>query len=405
MEEHKFAVGHVSKQQRDWQVAEENSLLKERAGLINLFHKAYEVAKLNIPLWHFPDMCLSDESLFLDDDLTTRFNLGAEAYRNRNACRDFIRFLSGVLREDLLTAVKASPAYALGVDESNDVGNIEEMVIYAWFILDGKPCTRFLGLVPILDGGAESITQAIFDKVKAWELPPSTFVAFGSDGCSVMTGADNGVAVRLRRGELCLNSYMLAFHCMAHKLQLSARGASKDIPFFTAFEGTLHAIASYFNRSAKRGARFAEIQLALGFQGATTVHSDVVTRWLSKGESAESIFKLLPALEKEFRTQSKDCVIAATLHKEVTSFTFLATLAFHKDLFDKLNKLSVSLQKDTVDFEFAMGMVQSCKKGLQTLYIAPETPGGTTLKKILRMVDAEADSFVFKHEQGEYSVS
>eukprot|EP00854_Cymbomonas_tetramitiformis_P014579 gene14579-17229_t len=298
MEEHKFAVGHVSKQQRDWQVAEENSLLKERAGLINLFHKAYEVAKLNIPLWHFPDMCLSDESLFLDDDLTTRFNLGAEAYRNRNACRDFIRFLSGVLREDLLTAVKASPAYALGVDESNDVGNIEEMVIYAWFILDGKPCTRFLGLVPILDGGAESITQAIFDKVKAWELPPSTFVAFGSDGCSVMTGADNGVAVRLRR----------------------------------------------------------EIQLALGFQGATTVHSDVVTRWLSKGESAESIFKLLPALEKEFRTQSKDCVIAATLHKEVTSFTFLATLAFHKDLFDKLNKLSVSLQKDTVDFEFAMGM-------------------------------------------------
>ncbi|KAK3249678.1 hypothetical protein CYMTET_40904 [Cymbomonas tetramitiformis] len=349
-------------------------------------------------------MCLSAESLFLDDGLTSRFNLGVEAYRNKDACKEFVRFIAGVIRQDILAKVKSSPAFAIAVDESNDIGNIEEMVIYVWYVREGRPATRFLGLVPLETADSSSIAQAIVDKVRAWDLSPETFFAFGSDGCSVMTGADNGVAIRLRIGDLCMNPCMLSFHCMAHKLQLSAKGAGKDIPFFSTFESTLHSLASYFNRSAKRGHRFASIQKALGFEGTTVVLSDVVTRWLSKGDSVESIYKLLPALEEEFRLQASGCAVASVLHKEVTSFTFLATLAFHKDFFSKLNILSVSLQKDTVDYDYAMGLVESTKRGLQTLYIAPATPGGVTLKALLKMNSEKSDSFLFKHPQGEYRV-
>lgn len=41
-------------------------------------------------------------------------------------------------------------------------------------------------------------------------------VGFGADGCSIMLGKDNGVAIRLRTSSPSL----ISFHCPAHRLQL-----------------------------------------------------------------------------------------------------------------------------------------------------------------------------------------
>ena len=67
----------------------------------------------------------------------------------------------------------------------------------------------------------------------------------GSDGASVMTGHENGVAAILKRE----NPYLIAIHCVAHKLALATSQAAANISTVVQYCKTLSAIYSHFLHS------------------------------------------------------------------------------------------------------------------------------------------------------------
>ena len=82
--------------------------------------------------------------------------------------------------------------------------------------------------------------------------------------------------------------------------------------------------------------------------------------------------------------------IAGVLFDKLTSFTYVATLAFFKDLLAKINLLSKCFQRDQSDYEDALELVKSTKRGLRVLYIDPSVPGGGTLKTIMKRVPTDS---------------
>ena len=60
----------------------------------------------------------------------------------------------------------------------------------------------------------------------------SDISSFGSDGASVMTGRNEGVATRLKR----LNNNIISVHCVAHRLALATSQASQSVPYLLRFK-------------------------------------------------------------------------------------------------------------------------------------------------------------------------
>ena len=61
---------------------------------------------------------------------------------------------------------------------------------------DAVPETKFTATLPMSDGKAKTITNAVLEKTRELGLDPQKMVALGSDGASVMLGSD-GASVML----------------------------------------------------------------------------------------------------------------------------------------------------------------------------------------------------------------
>ena len=396
--QHVFAVEQASRGSQQWEIAKKNVLIKEKTGVLNCIKMAYSLAKQDVPLAKFPAFLSCFENFYISDNLQETLNVGVDEYRTRLVAREFaVICLAEVLRDNILDDVRSSPAYTVGVDESTDISTVEEMVLYCWYLLNGVPVVRFLGLYGMPKADAATITTTIQEKLLAYGLDESKLFAFGSDGASVMTGCESGVGVRLRSNMPCL----LYFHCLAHRLALSSKDAAGDIGFFENFDTTLHSISTYFARAGLRKHNFIQIQEALGFDTVTGILKDVETRWLSKGASVDSIYNTLPALVEEF--QNSDSDVAKALLSAVTSLDFIGTLCFYKDILHRLNLLSKCFQADVIDFEVAADLVQGTRVSLEAFYINCQRPGGTTLKGLiqqLQKVEEGETTLHYVHHRG-----
>ena len=74
-------------------------------------------------------------------------------------------------------------------------------------------------------------------------------VGFGSDGASVMIGAQNGLSTKLRRDEGV--GWLVNINCMAHGLELAAQDALKEHPIMKSFSDMLRGIYKQYHLSPK----------------------------------------------------------------------------------------------------------------------------------------------------------
>ena len=86
-----------------------------------------------------------------------------------------------------------------------------------------------------MDGTAGRIEEAIKAYVAEKELPLSKLMGFGSDGTAVMTGSVSGVATRLHRS----NPYLVAIHCVAHRLALACSQVGEKVAYVKKFKKAL----------------------------------------------------------------------------------------------------------------------------------------------------------------------
>lgn len=74
------------------------------------------------------------------------------------------------------------------IDESTTITNHKNLAIVSKHLVKNIPCHRYLGMIQLTSGTADSITSELLRFFTAKNIPTKTLFHMGSDGASVMLG-------------------------------------------------------------------------------------------------------------------------------------------------------------------------------------------------------------------------
>ena len=202
-----------------------------------------------------------------------------------------------------------------------------------------------MGYIKLAQCDAVSIEESLGGVTENYDLNHTNCLGFGSDGASVMTGCDNGVAALLKRK----NPYLLSLHCAAHKLALASSQAAKKVPAIAQYQKSLSAIYTYFSHSSVHTEGLTEVQRILE-EPEIKMKRLYQVRWLSFDVTVDAVLRSIPALVTFFEHEAQQGdPTAIGIHSCICSYKFLTITHFVKDILSILTKLSLTFQLTDID--------------------------------------------------------
>lgn len=89
--------------------------------------------------------------------------------------------IATVLESNIDKLVEASPFFSLLINESMDVSNHENLVVYVKLLNEFKPELHFLENINVYDGKAQTITTAVNLLMERRNLQKDKMTGFGSE--------------------------------------------------------------------------------------------------------------------------------------------------------------------------------------------------------------------------------
>ena len=157
--------------------------------------------------------------------------------RSEPILRKMLLLIARTIIQDLVNNIKKYNLYALLTDEVTDISNICQLVSFVKFfdVDKGKADTAFLDCSDLLEHSvdaspnADAIVTCLTKKMQELAMEIGNLKYFVSDGASVMTGAEGGVAAKLKKD---FASTMINIHCMCHRLALACADTGADYKFY-----------------------------------------------------------------------------------------------------------------------------------------------------------------------------
>ncbi|XP_067022911.1 uncharacterized protein C17orf113-like [Acropora muricata] len=265
-----------------------------------------------------------------------------------------------------------TPFIGLMLDETCDISIEKKLAIYARYVNSetGAVNTSFVGNKRITNCTASGIKDALCEFLEEKGLVQgddySRIVGLGTDGAAVMTGRHNGLGVKLKQ----LNNILIQVHCLAHRLNLAASQASKDIDYLERYRGQINSIYKFYSNSSVRYDKLKEIQQLLHGKVKQVVEPSSV-RWLS----VEACVKF---------AASAQFLLTTALLIDVLSVIGTLSLLFQKDIAN----LSVIKHSVTSTVETIQGMIDRSPTVNRVLADLGDIPGtGKNSYKGVEIVD------------------
>lgn len=189
-----------------------------------------------------------------------------------------------VLRQ-ILEEIHSSPFLAVMVDETTDKSNMEQLTLVVRLISDDfEVSEEFLGLYSMSAIDAQSIVDVMKDAFLRFQIPFTKLRGQCYDGCSTMTGAKAGVAVKIEEVE----PRAVFTHCYGHALNLGVSDTIKQSPAMKDCLDTCFELVMLIKFSPKREATLRELKEEVG-SDAPGIRTLCPTRWTVRAESLASI--------------------------------------------------------------------------------------------------------------------
>ena len=253
------------------------------------------------------------------------------------------------------------------------------------------------------------------------DLELSDLKAFSSDGASVMTGVDGGVAAKLRRMDDCKT--MINVHCVCHRLALACSDMGDELQFVKDFELTMIQLWKFFKDSPKRLRTNIRVGMQLKNFDAMSkrqkrkvvlrVRKACRTMWLSLHASVNAVFEEFGGLLQVLRVLSEDKSagqLASGILKKMENIRFLGTLYLMKFTLPNLSTLSKLFQTGGLNFSRIIPCLEKAKSKIMS--VANENQAFKELEEDLaerlRLCDIELTDFMkqsIKRDIRRYAVS
>jgi hypothetical protein len=250
---------------------------------------------------------------------------------------------------------KTKSKISIMIDESTDVSNVQNLIVYVRATVNDSVNVYFLGLIPLVVANAAAIHSELMSFLTSVgltnEILRHQLIGFCSDGASCMTGQYQGVAVLLRKDIPNLK----AFHCMAHRLELAVKNAVDSVNCISNFRDFIDCVYKMYSMSPKNQRELESVASRVSVK-LLKIRKVFDIRWVfSSYLSMKAVWQDYPALHQHFVECSQDQTRSvkerskcAGLVKKIESWFFVAEVAMLQDALFVLMQLSLYLQSDSV---------------------------------------------------------
>lgn len=242
-----------------------------------------------------------------------------------------IHDLAADVKTILIQRIKLSKFFAIQLDESTDVTNFAQLMVYVRYEFKQSVEEEFL-CCESLSGRttAAEIFKKVDDFITSNEINWQNCVGVCSDGAAAMTGKHGGVVTKIKQ----VAPEAKFTHCSIHREAL----ATKAMP--TSLKAVLDKSVKVVNFIKTRAINSRMFSILCNEMGSDhkklLLHTDV--RWLSRGKVLSRLFELRAEVQI-FAMDNKFDDAELFLNE-----LWLMRLAYLADLFGKLNELNSSLQ-------------------------------------------------------------
>jgi len=248
-----------------------------------------------------------------------------------------------ILTQDVLAqlqldeAIHKAPCIGLAVDESTDVSDNAQLLVFVRFfnIDKEKFCEDLLGVTPLQTSTrGEDIYLAIKEMLKKRAIEMKQVVSITTDGAPAMVGRERGAVARLKED----NPQLISYHCIIHQSVLCSTLSDE----YAEVMNTMMRMINFLRASSSHQHRMLREFLREVDANADDLllHNNV--RWLSKGRVLERFWSIRGEIAA-FLAQLKS--------QKATPFSLfleddkkMDIVAFLVDITSHLNELNLKLQ-------------------------------------------------------------
>jgi len=318
--------------------------------LHNMIKITYLICMAALPLSLFGVLCLMVRACG-----SAAMSVGK--YLNRAMCKELLEAISEVVEDQLIDELSKSPTFGVAIDESTDVSSEKKLMVYISYLKNFEVHVKYLTLVKLPHSTAECNFDTLLSVLKDRGVDTKRITGFSSDGCNVMFGCNTGVATRLKEQQ----PYLLAAHCIAHKLALASADAAKSVSFVN---NDLH---KFFGNSPKKFDKLAAWQKELEQPSLKVLRFHAV-RWLSRHNCVHNITRQYLAILSALEAESASDATAKALYDKMRVMKVALTLHHCCDILGRLSSLSKVFQSRTLIFSCIKGKVDGTTAWLKSTH-------------------------------------
>ena len=290
-------------------------------------------------------------------------------YKKPEIVTEFEQCIESVIEKDILGRIRASPFLGIMLDETCDISVQKKLAIYVKFIENGTTTVAFLGNNQITDCTAAGIESSLVDFLVSKGICTENFekvFGLGTDGAAVMTGRLNGLGAKLKRR----NPELVQVHCVAHRLNLAASQAGKNIEYCQTYHSRIHSLYDFYTNSQPRYDRLRELQRLLHDGKVEQITEPSSVRWLSVEACVKKVFSSFDAIVMSLDGE-KDAK-AIGLYNFIANTLFLLFTALLIDVLTVIGILSLTFQQDSVDISHIRHNVESTTSAIEAMKVGSD---------------------------------
>ena len=244
-----------------------------------------------------------------------------------------IEELAQNLLEQVIAGIKKSKCFAIQLDETTDVRNQAQLMVYCRYRGDEDFVEELLFCSPL-----ETTTKGLdvfnmvddFFRKQDVQLSWRDCVGVSTDGAPSMLGVHSGFVAHVKK----VNPEILATHCVIHRQALAVKGLSDQLQNVMT---DVVKLVNFIKASALNSRLFRSFCEEMNSEFQELLYY-AETRWLSRGNVLQRVFKLRLEIEM-FLIEKKHGLASKFSEKK-----WVCLLSYLVDIFGHLNDLNLSLQ-------------------------------------------------------------
>ncbi|XP_022182264.1 zinc finger MYM-type protein 6-like, partial [Myzus persicae] len=281
----------------------------------------------------------------------------ADALRSIPVSNDTIKrridYMGDYMKSQLLIQIKNSDTFAIQLDESTDLTNNAQLMVFVRYQYNLE-INEDLLFCETLSETTKGID--IFKKVNDFfiinELDWTKCVGVCTDGAAAMTGRISGFKAEVMK----VSPDIRFVHCIIHRENLTFRKIGCEL---NSIMNDVVSMVNFVKTRALNSRLFKILCEDMGSNHNTLLfHTDV--RWLSRGKVLKRVIELSDELRIFLRDIKPD--LSALLSNE----KWMCLTSYLADFFDKVNELNLSLQGKSTNILIITSKLQAFKQKLSS---------------------------------------